>query len=232
METKVCPKCKIEKHKSEFHLKKKGEIKLAYCCKKCKQEIDNEYRLKNVDNLKIVKKNYYINNKEILNKKGKIYYLKNKSETDEYRKNYRMDAKNKQRKKELNRIYKLNNREKLNTLERKRNKTNALYKLKNTIRKSILKKIKQEGFIKNDNTTNILGCSYQELKQYLESKFESWMNWDNHGKYNGTLNYGWDIDHIIPMNSAKTEEDVIRLNHYTNLQPLCSKVNRDIKWKK
>ena len=61
METKVCPKCKIEKHKSEFHLKKKGEIKLAYCCKKCKQEIDNEYRLKNVDNLKIVKKNYVLN---------------------------------------------------------------------------------------------------------------------------------------------------------------------------
>lgn len=55
------------------------------------------------------------------------------------------------------------------------------------------------------------------------------MNWDNYGKYNGTINFGWDIDHIIPLCNAKTEEDVIRLNHYTNLQPLCSKVNRDIK---
>ena len=55
------------------------------------------------------------------------------------------------------------------------------------------------------------------------------MSWDNYGKYNGLLNYGWDIDHIIPVSSSKTEEDIIRLNHYTNLQPLCSKINRDIK---
>jgi hypothetical protein len=56
------------------------------------------------------------------------------------------------------------------------------------------------------------------------------MNWDNYGKYKiDTFNYGWDIDHIIPSSSAITEENVIRLNYYTNLKPLCSKVNRDIK---
>ena len=55
------------------------------------------------------------------------------------------------------------------------------------------------------------------------------MTWDNKGMYNGELNYGWDIDHIIPISSAKTEDDLYILNHYTNLQPLCSKVNRDIK---
>jgi hypothetical protein len=55
------------------------------------------------------------------------------------------------------------------------------------------------------------------------------MSWENKGLYNGELNYGWDIDHIIPLSSADIEEDIIRLNHYTNLQPLCSKVNREIK---
>ena len=55
------------------------------------------------------------------------------------------------------------------------------------------------------------------------------MTWDNYGKYNGSFNYGWDIDHIIPTSSAKNEDDVYRLNNYTNLQPLCSKINRDIK---
>jgi len=39
----------------------------------------------------------------------------------------------------------------------------------------------------------------------------------------------WDIDHIIPLSAAETEEDIIRLNHHKNLQPLCSKVNRYIK---
>ena len=55
------------------------------------------------------------------------------------------------------------------------------------------------------------------------------MTWDNKGLYNGVLNYGWDIDHKIPLSSANSEEDLYRLNHFTNLQPLCSKVNRDIK---
>jgi hypothetical protein len=58
------------------------------------------------------------------------------------------------------------------------------------------------------------------------------MGWSNHGLYNGDFNYGWDIDHIVPVSSAKTEEDVIKLNHYTNLRPLCSFVNRVIKREK
>ena len=55
------------------------------------------------------------------------------------------------------------------------------------------------------------------------------MSWENYGKYNGELNYGWDIDHIIPVSNGKTEEEVVNLNHYLNLQPLCSHVNRNIK---
>ena len=33
----------------------------------------------------------------------------------------------------------------------------------------------------------------------------------------------------VPLSLAKSEEELIKLNHYTNLQPLCSKINRDIK---
>jgi hypothetical protein len=55
------------------------------------------------------------------------------------------------------------------------------------------------------------------------------MSWNNRGLYNGELKHGWDIDHIIPVASADTQEKIINLNHYTNLQPLCSKINRDIK---
>ena len=58
------------------------------------------------------------------------------------------------------------------------------------------------------------------------------MSYDNYGKYNGCFNYGWDIDHIIPISTAVNDQDLLRLNHYTNLQPLCSKMNRDIKYNK
>lgn len=89
--------------------------------------------------------------------------------------------------------------------------------------------LKDKGYSKKSKTIQILGCSYVEFKEHLENQFKPWMNWENHGKYNGTLNYGWDIDHIIPVSSAKTEAEVIQLNHFSNFQPLCSKVNRDIK---
>lgn len=46
------------------------------------------------------------------------------------------------------------------------------------------------------------------------------MTWNNYGLYNGQPDYGWDIDYIIPLKTAKTEEDIIRLNNYTNLQTI------------
>ena len=53
---------------------------------------------------------------------------------------------------------------------------------------------------------------------YIESKFDNNMNWLNHGSY-------WHIDHIIPLSWAKNVEEVIKLNHYTNMQPLEASLN-------
>jgi hypothetical protein len=82
---------------------------------------------------------------------------------------------------------------------------------------------------KSYKTEEILGCSFEHFILYIESKFEDWMNWDNHGLYNGDLDYGWDLDHIIPLSSAKTIEELYRLNNFNNFQPLCSYTNRYIK---
>lgn len=45
----------------------------------------------------------------------------------------------------------------------------------------------------------------------------------NYGNYDPSMSYH--IDHIIPISCAKTEEDVIKLNHYSNLQPLTEEDN-------
>jgi hypothetical protein len=42
------------------------------------------------------------------------------------------------------------------------------------------------------------------------------MTLENHGQGSGK----WNIDHIIPISSARTEEEIYKLNHYTNFQPL------------
>jgi len=66
-----------------------------------------------------------------------------------------------------------------------------------------------------------LGCSIQELKKYLESKFKSGMTWENYGYQ------GWHIDHIRPLCSFNlgNESEVRQAVHYTNLQPLWAEEN-------
>ena len=58
------------------------------------------------------------------------------------------------------------------------------------------------------------------------------MNWKNYGNPRDgifDISKTWDIDHIIPLDSATSEEEIIKLNNHTNLQPLCSYTNRFIK---
>lgn len=107
-----------------------------------------------------------------------------------------------------------------------RRKNDAMFVLRSRISNSIKNSLRNKN---GKRSSDILGCSFKEFKIHLESKFEPWMTWDNRGLYNGYFNYGWDIDHIIPSSSAKSEDELIKLNHFTNFQPLCSKVNREIK---
>ncbi len=62
----------------------------------------------------------------------------------------------------------------------------------------------------------LLGCSVEFLKQHLESQFKEGMSWENYGRS------GWWIDHIIPLSlfDLSDPEQLKRLCHYTNLQPL------------
>ena len=96
-------------------------------------------------------------------------------------------------------------------------KSDSLFKLKSSIRNRINSSLKRGGFNKNSKTSEILGCSFEEFKLHLESLFIENMNWDNQGE--------WHLDHIIPVSFAKTEEEVIKLNHYTNFQPLWAEDN-------
>jgi len=135
--------------------------------------------------------------------------------------------------KEYQKEYRENNKEQIKEQSKEyyknKRKIDPLYRLKHNLRSSISNSLKRKDFTKITKTEIILGMSFSNFKLYIESKFEPWMNWKNYGLWNGELNYGWDIDHIIPTSSVETEEDMLKLNHYTNLQPLCSQVNRYIK---
>lgn len=94
-----------------------------------------------------------------------------------------------------------------------------LEKVVNNVKRRIKDFIKKGGYEKTSSTSSIIGITWAELKKYLE---------DN--PYNFKVDCkDLDIDHIIPISSAKTEEEVYMLNHYTNLQLLPKKYNQHIK---
>ena len=196
-----------------------------------KKEYMRKYYLKNKKCLKEKHKKYYESNRDYLLEKQKEYIIENSDSIKEYMKNY--SVKNKEKKSEYNKNYWEENKDKLYVNQKDYIKfklyNDTLYKLKWNIKTLIKYSFRSKSIKKSSKTEDILGCSFDEFKLYLESKFEDWMTWENRGLYNGDFKYGWDIDHIIPISSAKTEEDIIKLNHYTNLQPLCSHVNRNIK---
>jgi superfamily II DNA/RNA helicase len=195
--------------------------------KEAKRLYDIEYRKKNKERIAQNKKDWTkanpdivnesrLRNKESKKKSDKKYADANKNKINKIKKDWAKA--NPEKKAKSNRDYVKN-----------KLATDPLYKLKHYISCSIRQSFKRNGFTKNSRTFIILGCSYDEFKKHIESLWQPWMNWGNYGLYNGTEEYGWDIDHIIPSSSAITEENVYKLNHYSNLQPLCSYINRDIK---
>lgn len=189
------------------------------------------WRNANPDKIKSQTKSYRAKHLEALTLKSKTYYEKNKETLKLQAKvsNKKYYEENREKLIEATKLYRKNNKTVRYKREKERKEMDPLYRLKDNLRLSILKAFKNNHYAKKSKTQIILGCSFDEFKIHLESKFESWMNWNNHGKYNGLQNSTWQLDHKIPISSAKTEEDVIKLSHYSNYQPLCSFINQNIK---
>ena len=92
-------------------------------------------------------------------------------------------------------------------------------KLAATIR-SRIKDVLRNGYY-TPRTEKLLGCTFKELKNHLESQFKEGMSWENYGFY------GWHADHIIPLSSfnLNNEEEQKKAFHFTNLQPLWAQEN-------
>jgi hypothetical protein len=213
---------KIWREENKEHLKEYYTNNKEYLNEKSKI-----WREENKDAIKEQKKEYYNNNKESISSKIKIWQEENKDIIRKQKKEYYKENREVILQKGKNR-YEIN-KDEINIRIKNRLKNDSLFKLKFNIRSLIRNSFRYKGIKKNSKTQEILGCSFEDFKLHLESKFEDWMTWENRALYNGELNYGWDIDHIIPLITAETEEDIIRLNNYTNLQPLCSYTNRHIK---
>jgi hypothetical protein len=198
MEKKVCSKCKEEKEVCEFGKRKDSKDGLRNECKSCAKE----WRLKNREHLLKYNKNWKNSNPEHVYHYHKKYKEENDKELKKYQKEWYLQNKNI-----------LNEKIKLKKL------TNPIFLVSCSVRKRMSEYIRKNNILKKNKTFEIVGLCPIQLSHYLETQFTEGMSWNNYGKY------GWHIDHIIPLSSAKTEKELYELCHYTNLQPLWAEDN-------
>jgi hypothetical protein len=170
--------------------------------------------------------------REVNKDKRKAYAKANKDKIFSYKKAWREDNKdkikvrikawrevNKDKIKVQTKNYCETNKDKIKIYTNNKFKTDIQYKLGKNLRSRLRNAI--QGNYKVGSAVKDLGCTIDELKTYLESKFKLSMTWDNYGYY------GWHIDHIKPLASfdLTNRQQLLEACHYTNLQPLWANEN-------
>jgi hypothetical protein len=206
---KFCLNCSTEKKAEEFLKDTRKKDGLSFYCRDC---VNLRVRLdhaKNPEKYRQRKKRYRKNNPEKVKADSRKECLRYKKRRDEYRKEYmsRPEVREDRRKKNLEYL-------------KKKRKEDLIFRLIDGIRGRIRGMLR--GYVKSAPTLVLLGCSIEELKEYLSSQFYpnpetgEEMTWNNYKKYI------WNIDHIFPVNSFdfNDPEAQFKAFHVSNLQPL------------
>lgn len=208
----VCNKCGAEKERDDFSPNRR-------VCKVCTKETRHIYYGQNKE--KFIKKaaERYDNNRESILQQHKENYAKNSNERKASAAEYR--ASNRERIRLSAIEYRKTHRSQINEYIRNRKNNDATFKAMSLLKARFCEIVgKKLNGSKTQALKKFVGITFEELKDYLESKFSGGMTWENHGTY-------WHIDHIVPCAAfdATDPDQVAICFHYSNLQPLLGSVN-------
>lgn len=212
---KTCRLCRTEKPLVEFLKRKDQKDGFHFWCKPClkikKAESYQknrekalahmaEYRRLNPEKVAAAKKAAMLKNPEHYSSKRKADYLARQEESKARARQWK--AENPERRAKTESEYR-----------KRRYRQDPVYALETLCRARILLAFSAKRIRKESPTAKMLGCGYSELRTHLERQFSPGMSWGNRGTE-------WHIDHRIPLSSASTAEELERLCHFSNLQPL------------
>ena len=229
---KKCTKCLIPKGDDCFS---KGQYWCKDCCK--------QYRIENKDKQKFAKQVYLEENKDIIKEKKHSYYMDNRDYFIDKRLKYNLENQNDIRK--YQKEYRIKNKEYFAEYQKeyqysyrkKRKLIDPTFKLRLSLSTAINFALKKASTSKNGKSIGkYLTYTMQELKEHLESQFEPWMTWDNHGTYdpkiwndNDQSTWTWQIDHIIPCSKfhyfSMEDNKFLECWALSNLRPYSAKQN-------
>lgn len=243
--TKTCCRCLNNFPSSIYSKSKTTSDRLFSYCPGCTKEYRCEYQKKNKEQIAKRASKRYAANKEKFSEISKLYrqlnpermkknwskwYQANKQHRLLYQQEY--VSKNadmilikkenyKPRGSVVSAIYYQKNKDKIHLRNRKRAATDLQYRLSCGLRSRIAGALKRGP--KNGSAIKDLGCSVEELRHHLESKFREGMSWDNWGAGEGC----WHIDHIVPLAAfnLSDRQHFLLAGFYLNLQPLWAKEN-------
>lgn len=195
--TKVCTKCNEEKMETEFPFRNDNQ-KYRSWCKICEAERVRIYASENKGSVKVSQKAKYQKYKE-------KYYARQKEWIKDNLESHR----------EYHRVY---------SADRYKNDIN--FRIASAMRSRVRAAIKSGNGEKAELTMNLIGCTVEQLRTFLEADFEEGMTLENYGE--------WHIDHIRPCASFNLEdpEEQKKCFHWTNLQPLWAldNIKKGDKW--
>lgn len=226
MSTKFCKICNNILPLDMFPKDKKMIGGYTNNCKKClnesRREKNKEKKIKGTykipDRKEYIKK-YYELNKEQLKKASNEYYSNHKEDRKEYQKNRRIIKKDYY--KDYSKKYRITNIQKLQQYKRDRYKNDISFRIKHLLRSRFLETVKNN--YKTESVLEMIGCSVEEFKNYIEKLWQPGMTWENHGFGDNK----WHLDHIIPCDffDLTNKENQLKCFHHTNFQPLWQKDN-------
>lgn len=237
---KTCSKCRIAKDILCFSVQRDKKDGLCSQCRECRKEQaalkkterserDSLYRKRNAEAIRLKDRARYARDREKILEQKRIYTARITDEKRVYNAEYReknkeaiakkqkeYHAKNRQHRIERHREYVGQNKTKIQKQNQEwknaKYANDELYAFQYRIKNLVKAAFRNKGYTRKSRIQAILGCTYAEFISHIEGLFVEGMSWANR--------CDWHIDHIVPLASAKTESDLLALNHHTNLRPL------------
>ena len=191
MQDKKCSKCETIRPLTDYFNNAKSLDGKKAECKVCSKLRKKEFREKYPERVREQEKKTKENRKDSIKREQSEYFQKNKEK-----------------------IYKRHNEWVKNNPDKVKKYMTEQKRIAKNLRHELSRIYQGRTKFPKVELLELLGCSPEFYREYIQSKFSPGMSFDNYGE--------WHIDHIIPCSSfdMNNHEQQKLCFHYSNTQPL------------